>query len=166
MSIWRLASTTKTLYRCLLLFFAIIGLETVLAAGTVSAQQKEADVFDERDTRVFKAAACTKDNKAVEALYYIVASRSDLAAGAPSPSSQFMKDQVDNNWRQIATRLTLDQVMEERFAEAYHALLKEMIPVLQRSVEEKSGVSIEVSEVNSRPMDQAKDHDVPICRQQ
>ena len=51
--------------------------------------------FDERDTRVFKAVGCTQDKQPAEALYYIVASRSDLSAGVPSPSSQFMKTKLN-----------------------------------------------------------------------
>jgi hypothetical protein len=77
-----------------------------------------------------------------------------------------MKDEVENNWRRIISQLTLEQVMEERFADRYHALLNEMIPRLQQAVEEKSGVSIAVSEINSRPMDRAKDQDVPVCGSQ
>jgi hypothetical protein len=145
---------------------ASVSLGIALAAGTVLAQPQQPDIFDERDTRVFKTMACTKDNRSVEALYYIVASRSDLAAGKPSPSSEVMKEEVDNNWRRITSQLTMEQVMEERFADTYHALLKEMIPRLQQAVEEKSGVSIAVSEVNSRPMDQTKDQDVPTCGRQ
>jgi hypothetical protein len=86
-----------------------------------------------------------------------------MARGKASPSSQLMKEEVDHSWRQIASRLTGDQVMNERYADTYHAVLSEMIPRLQQAVEEKSGVSISVSEVNSRPMDQAKDKDVPAC---
>ncbi len=56
--------------------------------------------------------------------------------------------------------------MEQRSPDTYHALLSEMIPRLQQAVEEKSGVSISVSEVNSRPMDQAKDQDIPACSSQ
>ena len=74
-----------------------------------------------------------------------------------------MKEQVDNNWRHIASRLTREQVMDERFAETYHSVLSEAIPLLQRAVEETSGVSISVSEVNSRPMDPAKDKSVPVA---
>jgi hypothetical protein len=74
-----------------------------------------------------------------------------------------MKDQVDMNWRQIAGRLTSEEVMDERFTETYHAVLHDLIPRLQQAVEEKSGVSISVSEVNTRPMDPAKDKDVPAC---
>ena len=143
-----------------------VALGTVLGAEAVLAQPNQPDIFDEQDTRVFKAMACTKDQRPVEALYYIVASRSDLAAGKPSPSSEVMKDEVDNNWRRITSQLTMEQVMEERVADTYHALLNEMIPRLQRAIEEKTGVSIVVSEVNSRPMDQAKDQDVPACHAQ
>ncbi len=145
-------------------FLLLFGL-TVALAGTVGAQPKQPDAFDERDTRVFKAAACTKDGKPVEALYYIIASRSDLSAGTPPPSAQLMKDEVENNWRGIASQLTMEQVIEERFADTYHALLTDMIRHLQQSVKAKSDVSISVSEVNSRAMDQAKDHDVPACSQ-
>ena len=142
---------------------AALGLGTTLSAGIVFAQSNQPDTFNQQDIRVFKAMACTKDHRPAEALYYIAASRSDMAAGKSSPSSQLMKTEVDNNWRTIASRLTLDQVMEERFADTYHALLSDMIPPLQKAVEEKSGVSISVSEVNSRPMNQAKDNDVPAC---
>ena len=135
------------------------------STGTVMAESKEPDMFDERDTRVFKAVACTKDSKPVEALYYVVASRSDLSAGKPSPSAQLMKDEVENNWRGIASQLTMEQIIEERFADTYHALLTEMIRRLQQAVEEKSDVSIAVSEVNSRAMDKGKDQDVPACSQ-
>ena len=135
----------------------------LVPTGTGVAQTKQSAVFDERDTRVFKVVACTKDNKPVEALYYIVASRSDLSAGKPSPSSQFMKDEVEGNWREITSQLTMEQIIEERFANTYNALLTKMIPHLQRAVEEKSDVSIAVSEINSRPMDKAKDQDVPVC---
>lgn len=135
------------------------------STGTAMAEPKEPDVFDERDTRVFKAVACTKDSKPVEALYYVVASRSDLSAGKPSPSAQLMKDEVENNWRGIASQLTMEQIIEERFADTYHALLTEMIRRLQQAVEEKSDVSIAVSEVNSRAMDKGKDQDVPACSQ-
>ena len=140
-----------------------VGLGTVLTAGHLLAQPGQSDTFNQQYTRVFKAAACTKDHRPVEALYYIVASRADLANGKSSPSSQLMKEAVDGNWLQIASRLTMEQVTEERFANTYNALLSEMIPLLQQAVEEKSGVSISVSEVNSRPMDQAKDQDVPAC---
>ena len=152
--------------RFLFHIMASAGLGIALLAGTVLAQPDRPDIFDEHDTRVFKAVACTKDNRPVEALYYIAASRSDLAAGRPSPSFDLMKDEVDNNWRRITSQLTMEQVMEEHFAGTYHALLKEMISRLQQAVEEKSGVSIAVSEVNSRPMDQAKDQDVPACGSQ
>ena len=133
------------------------------AVGMIWAQSNQPDIFHPHDVRVFKATACTKDRKPVEALYYIVASRSDMAGGKPSPSSQLMKDQVDMNWRQIAGRLTSEQVMDERYAETYHTVLSEFVPRLQQAVEEKSGVSISVSEVNSRPMDPAKDKDAPAC---
>ncbi len=59
----------------------------------------------------------------------------------------------------------MEQVIEEWFADAYHALLTEMIRHLQETVKEKSDVSISVSEVNSRGMDKAKDQDVPACSQ-
>lgn len=139
---------------------------TLALPGSGLAQPTQPGMFDERDTRVFKAVACTKDKKPVEALYYIAASRSDLSAGKPSPSSQLMKDEVEGNWRQISAQLTLEQVIEERFADTYHTLLNEMMPRLQQAVQEKSGVSIAVSEVNSRLMDQAKDQGVPLCNSQ
>ena len=112
---------------------------------------------------MFKAAACTKDHSPVEALYYIAASRSDMAKGKSPPSSKLMKEEVDNNWRHIASRLTRDQVIDEHFADTYHSVLSETIPLLQQAVEKISGVSIHVSEVNSRPMDPVKDNDVPAC---
>ncbi len=150
-------------YRSFAAYLILPGLS--VAMGTV-ALATQPDVFDERDTRVFKTASCTKDNQPAEALYYIVASRSDLSAGLPSPSAQMMKDEVENNWRRITSRLTMEEVTEERFADTYHALLSEMMPRLQQAVEEKSGVSISVSEVNSRPMDRTKDQDVPTCSSQ
>jgi hypothetical protein len=134
--------------------------------GSGKTQPEQPDTFNERDTRVFKAMACTKDNKPVEALYYIAASRSDLLAGKPSPSAQLVKEEVENNWQRITSQLTMEQVIEERFADTYNTLLSEMSPRLQQAVKEKGGLSIAVSEVNSRSMDQAKDQDVPICRSQ
>ncbi|MCS6294692.1 MAG: DUF3309 domain-containing protein [Nitrospira sp.] len=131
--------------------------------GDGLAQSGKTGTFDERDTRVFKAVACTKDKKPVEALYYIAASRSDLSEGKPSPSSQLMKDEVGNNWQEISSQLTMEQVIEERYADTYHTLLTKMIPLLQQAVQDKSGVAIAVTEVNSRPMDQGKDQDVPVC---
>jgi hypothetical protein len=142
----------------------LFGLGLVATAPAMAGPQ-EPDTFDERDTRVFKAVACTKDSKPMEALYYVVASRSDSSAGKPSPSAQLMKDEVENNWRTILSQLTMEQVIEERFADGYHLLLTKMIHRLQQSVEEKSGVSIAVSEINTRPMDSAKDQDVPTCAQ-
>lgn len=142
---------------------AVISLVTALVAGTLLAQPAPHDIFNPHDTRVFKSAACTQDHKPVEALYYITASRSDMARGKSSPSSQLMKEEVDKNWRHIASRLTTEQVMEERFAATYHSVLSEHIPRLQQAVEEQSGVSISVTEVNSRPMDPTKDKDVPLC---
>lgn len=130
------------------------------------AQPGKPGTFDERDTRVFKAVACTEDRQPVEALYYIVASRADLSEGKPSPSSQLMKDEVGSNWRNISSQLTLEQVTEERYADVYHILLSKMIPRLQQAVQDKTGVSIAVTEVNSRPMDQGKDQDVPVCSSQ
>lgn len=162
----KLEPAMKPIGRYLPSVMATVGLGTALAAGTLLAQLDQPDTFDQHDIRVFKAAACTKDHQPVEALYYIAASRSDLATGKASPSSKLMKEEVDNNWRQIASRLTRDQVMEERYADTYHSVLSGMIPLLQQAVEQKSGVSISVSEVNSRPMDQAKDNDVPVCGSQ
>lgn len=153
----------RSMSRYLLSIVAVIGLGGALTAGQLLAQPGEIDIFNQQDTRVFKAGACTKDRRPVETLYYIVASRSDLANGKSSPSSHLMKEAVDGNWRQIASRLTMEQVTKERFADTYNALLSEMIPLLQQAVEEKSGVSISVSEVNSRSMDQTKDQDVPAC---
>jgi hypothetical protein len=150
-------------FRPLLPTLAGLGFGTFSAAAIVSAASEPSDEFHPHDVRVFKTAACTQDHKAVEALYYIAASRSDMATGKASPSSQLMKEEVDGNWRAIASRLTSEQVMEERAAGAYHAALSEMIPQLERAVEAKSGVSISVSEVNTRPMDSAKDNDVPNC---
>ena len=155
----------KAIVKNVATFFAAVGLATVLTVGILPAQPDQPDTFHPHDIRTFKATACTKDQKSVEALYYIAASRTDMAAGKTSPSSQLMKHEVESNWRQIASRLTSEQVMDERFAETYHAVLNELIPRLQRAVEEKSGVSISVSEVNSRPMDRAKDKDVPACGQ-
>jgi hypothetical protein len=139
------------------------GAGTVLAGNTLLTQPDQSDTFHPHDIRTFQTSACTRDHKPVEALYYIAASRSDMARGRPSPSSKLMKEEVDANWRFIASRLTRDQVMEERFAETYHSVLSDLIPHLQQAVEEKSGVSISVSEVNSRLMDPAKDKDVPAC---
>ena len=139
---------------------------TLTLPGSGSAEPKQSDMFDERDTRVFKAVACTKDKKPVEALYYIAARRADLSAGKASPSAQLMKDEIDNNWQRITSQLTMEQVLEERFSDTYHSVLNEMIPRLQQAIEEKSGVSVAVSEVNSRSMDQAKDQDVPTCSTQ
>jgi hypothetical protein len=153
----------KSIARYVATFLAAVGLETALGAGSLPAQSDQEDTFHPHDVRTFKAAACTKDHKPVEALYYIAASRSDMARGRPSPSSKLMKEEVDHNWREIASRLTRDQVMEERFAETYHSILSDLVPHLQQAVEEKSGVSISVSEVNSRLMDPAKDKDVPAC---
>ena len=161
-----LEAVMKPVARYVASLVAAVGLVTVLAAGTLPAQPGQRDTFNQHDIRVFKAVACTKDHKPVEALYYIAASRSDMARGNSSPSSKLMKEQVDNNWRHIASRLTREQVMDERFAETYHSVLSETIPLLQRAVEETSGVSISVSEVNSRPMDPAKDKDVPDCAPQ
>ena len=148
--------------KCITVSIAV-SLGIALTAGMIRARPDHPDTFHPHDVRVFKATACTKDRKPVEALYYIVASHSDMAEGKSSPSSQLMKDQVDMNWRQIAGRLTSEQVTDERFAETYHAILSELVPRLQQAVEEKSGVSISVSEVNSRPMDPAKDKEVPAC---
>ena len=139
-----------------LLMTSVLAASTVVLAG-------QPDVFDERDTRVFRAVGCTKDHQPAEALYYIIASRSDLSAGLASPSAQLMKDEVEKNWQRITSQLTMEQLTEERFTDSYHALLSEMMPRLQQAVEEKSGVSIAVSEVNSRPMDRTKDQDVPAC---
>ena len=130
------------------------------------AQQGKPKTFDERDSRVFRAVACTGDKKPVEALYYIAASRADLSEGKPSPSSQLMKDEVGSNWQEISTQLTLAQVIEERYADVYHTLLSKLIPRLQQAVEDKTGVSIVVTEVNSRLMDEGKDQDVPHCSSQ
>ena len=145
------------------IFFVLLALAM---PGSGRAEPKQPDTFDERDSRVFKAVACTKDKKPVEALYYISASRADLSAGKASPSAQLMKDEVEHNWQGILSQLTMEQVLEERFSDTYHSVLNEMIPRLQQAVEEKSGVSVAVSEVNSRSMDQAKDQDVPICSPQ
>ncbi|MET0516660.1 MAG: hypothetical protein ABW047_15185 [Nitrospiraceae bacterium] len=153
----------KSIGRYVAFLVAVIGLGTALAAGILPPQPDQQDTFSQHDIRVFKATACTKDHQPVEALYYIAASRSDMTKGTSSPSSQLMKEQVENNWRHIASRLTKDQVMDERFAESYHSVLSETIPLLQRTVQSISGVSIYVSEVNSRPMDPAKDKDVPAC---
>lgn len=153
----------KPIRRCLAFLIAVAGLTSILAPGILLAQAGRQDTFDPRDTRVFKTASCTKDHKPVEALYYIAASRSDLAMGKASPSSELMKEEVEKSWKQIASRLTRDEVMEERFADAYHSILSDSIPLLQQTIEANSGVSISVSEVNSRPMDPAKDKNVPGC---
>jgi hypothetical protein len=142
---------------------AVSCLGIALAVGMGAAQSTQPDTFHPHDVRVFKTTACSKDRKPVEALYYIAASRSDMAQGKASPSSQLMKDEVGTNWRQIASRLSSEQVMDQRSAETYHSVLNELIPRLEHVVEEKSGVSISVSEVNSRLMDPAKDKDVPAC---
>jgi hypothetical protein len=152
-------------YRSAVSIFLPLIVMTLAWIGIVTAEAEPSTTFNERDTRVFKAFACTKDSKPVEALYYIVASRSDMSEGKPSPSAQLMKDEVENNWRGIASQLTMDQILEERFADTYHALLTEMVRHLQQAVKQKSDVSISVSEVNSRAMDTAKDHDVPACSQ-
>lgn len=153
----------KPIVRYVVSCIAAIGLVTALAVGTLPAQPDQHETFNQHDIRVFKATACTKDHSPVEALYYIAASRSDMAKGKTPPSSKLMKEEVDNNWRQIASRLTREQVMNERFADTYHSVLSETIPLLQQAVEKNSGVSISVSEVNSRPMDPAKDKDIPAC---
>lgn len=145
---------------------AVFSFATALVAGALLAQPASHDTFNPHDTRVFRSVACTQDHRPVEALYYIVASRSDMASSKSSPSSQLMKEEVDKNWRDIAARLTGEQVMEERFATTYHSTLSEHIPRLQQAVEEQSGVSISVTEVNSRPMDPARDKDVPPCSPQ
>ncbi|MFO0730464.1 MAG: hypothetical protein U0361_05625 [Nitrospiraceae bacterium] len=86
-----------------------------------------------------------------------------MQSGNPSPTAQLMKDEVDRSWLQIASRLTSEEVTEEQFTDTYHALLSQRIPLLQQAVKEKSGVSIYVSEVNSRVMDAAQDQDTLAC---
>ncbi|HZN45883.1 MAG TPA: hypothetical protein VFB56_11150 [Nitrospiraceae bacterium] len=161
----KLEAVMKSIGRYVASLVAVVGLGTAFAVGILPAQPDQQDTFNQHDIRVFKTTACTKDHKPVEALYYIAASRSDMARGKSSPSSKLMKEEIDNNWRHIASRLTNDQVMDERFADVYHSVLSETIPLLQRAVEETTGVSISVSEVNSRTMDPAKDKDVPACGQ-
>jgi hypothetical protein len=141
----------------------VIAVGTALMATPVPVQPDQSDIFHPHDSRVFKTTACTTDHTPVEALYYIVASRTDMAAGKASPSSNLMQQEVGRSWQQIASRLTAEQMMEERFAEVYHAVLNDMIPRLEQAVEKGSGVSISVTEVNSRPMDPAKDKDAPAC---
>jgi hypothetical protein len=138
-------------------------LGAVLGTGAVAAPTDRKTTFHPNDIRVFKAMACTKDHSAVEALYYIAASRSDMATGKPSPTFQLMKEEIDHNWAHIASRLTKDEVIDERLANIYSAVLSETIPLLERAVTEKSDVSIFVSEVNSRVMDAATDKDIPAC---
>jgi hypothetical protein len=75
-----------------------------------------------------------------------------------------MNEEVDHNWAEIAARLTMEDVVEERFAETYNAVLSETIPLLEQAARAKSGVSVFVSEVNSRLMDAAKEKDLPPCR--
>ena len=87
-----------------------------------------------------------------------------MATGKPSPTFQQMKEEVDHNWAEIAARLTKEEVVGERFTETYTAVLSETIPLLEQALREKSGVSVFVSEVNSRLMDAAIDKDVPACR--
>jgi len=139
---------------------------SALVTGAVLAQQPSHDTFNPHDTRVFKSVACTKDHRPIEALYYIVASRSDMTSSNSSPSSQLMNEEVDKSWQNIASRLTGEQVTEERFVTTYHSLLSEHILRLQRAVQENSGVSIAVTEVNSRLMDPTKDKGVPSCNPQ
>ena len=76
---------------------------------------------------MLKAAAGTKARQVVEALYFIMASRSDRLIEVSSLLWQLMKESAVGNWRQIASRLTMEQVMEERFADTYHALWSETI---------------------------------------
>jgi hypothetical protein len=159
-----LISHVKPIDRFSMVLLAAVSSAAVFGVGIAVAQAAEKEAFHPHDTRVFKAAACTKDHSPVEALYYIAASRQDMADGKPSPTAALMKEVIDHNWREIASRLTKDEMMEERFAERYHSLLSEMIPLLQQAVKEKGGWSISVSEVNSRPMDATKDKDVPPCR--
>ena len=87
-----------------------------------------------------------------------------MATGKPSPTFQQMKEEVDHNWAEIAARLTKEEVVGERFTETYTAVLSETIPLWEQAVREKSGVSVFVSEVNSRLMDAAIDKDLPACR--
>jgi len=134
-----------------------------LSVETLWAQMNPRETFHQNDIRVFKSVACTKDNRPVEALYYIAASRADMAAVQAAPPAQLMKDEVDKNWRTIASRLTSEQVMEERFANLYHTVLSEHISLLEKAVKKQSGVSVSVSEVNSRTMDPSKDKDAPPC---
>lgn len=138
-------------------------LGAALSVDTLWAQPDPRESFHQNDIRVFKSVACTKDNGPVEALYYIAASRADMAAVQAAPSAQLMKAEVDKNWRTIASRLTSEQVMEERFAKLYHTVLSEHVPLLEEAVKKQSGVSISVSEVNSRPIDPSKDKDAPSC---
>ena len=62
-------------------------------------------------------------------------------------------------------RASEEQVIEERFADTYHALMTDRIRHLQETIKEKSDVSISVSEVNSRAMDKGKDQDIPAWSQ-
>jgi len=140
------------------------GLGVVWIVSTVPAMPADSGTFNESDTRVFKTAACTKDQVPMEALYYIVPSRADIEKGTPSPTAQLMKEEVDRNWALIAAALTKDEVMEERFADRYDAVVSDSIPLLQKAVKDKSGWTIQVTEVNSRPMDAALDANVPSCR--
>jgi hypothetical protein len=152
----------------LILYSGVVFATVVLGSATAGTflTISDEDVFHQHDNRVFRSTACTRDHRPVEALYYIAASRSDMARGTPSPSSQLMNEEVDKNWRHIASRLTGEQITEERFAGLYHSILSETIPLLQQAVEQSSGVTISISEINSRAMDPAKDKDVPACGSQ
>jgi hypothetical protein len=160
----RICRPIKSISISIVFVITAVSLGGAIGIHTVAAQASEDDTFHPNDIRVFKAVACTKDFRAVEALYYIAASRADMATGKPSPTSQLMKEEIDQNWAQIASRLTKDEVIEERFANIYNAVLAETIPLLEQGVTEKSGVSIFVSEVNSRLMDATKDKDIPACQ--
>ena len=77
----KLEAIMKSIGRYVASLVVVVGLGAALAAGILPAQPDQRDTFNQHDIRVFKAVACTKDHKPVEALYYIAASRSDMARG-------------------------------------------------------------------------------------
>ena len=148
---------------CLRNIFGLAAAALAFSAGTALAQPDESDIFREDDSRRITAYACTRDSHPVEGRLYLVTSFSDAQRLNKTIASAELQQSLDGMWREILHGLTYKDIFAPERAKFAHEFMSKYVDALEKKIEEETGISLSIYQIESRPLDPLTELEAPSC---
>jgi hypothetical protein len=143
--------------------FSFLAVALICSAGAALAQPDESDVFREQDSRKITTHACTRDAKPVEGVFYLVTSFSDAQRLNKTILDSELQQALGTLWHKVLDRLTERDVFEPARTKFTHDIISKQVDTLEKTVENETGISLSIYQVESRPMDPKTEPAAPSC---